>query len=199
MVTIILLRITGSNMRKAILYIVTVACLSRCTSGERLFETRPSKEQRSVSQFKLDGVYVGKQLHSSEFSVSCFIFYNNGVAVIYDPIYYVHDITNRDLLQQQIKYTVKFDDSTYRKKESGGFNVNGDLIKIQLFRISGGGIYGLCEYNGRIINDSTIYIANCKFSENPNSCRENFYLHFMKMNKPDSTNYLMQKKWYWKD
>lgn len=184
---------------KGTLSIFVICVFITCTTGKKNFVAKPIKKDSKINLIRLNGSYVGKQINGSNTSVGCFFLYENGVALLYDPVYYIHEINNSDVVRKQILYTINFKDSFSRKKESGGFVITENRINIQVFRPTTGGLFGLCEYKGSIINDSTIYIGSCNFPENPNFCRENFYLHFIPMTKPDSSNQLMKKKWYWSD
>lgn len=164
-----------------------------CIIGKKNFTAKPSKNINTLNLIKMDGSYVGKDATG----YICFLLYKNGVALLYDPIYHLSGIETLELAKKQILATIDYKDSRSKKKESGGFAIKENIIHIQIFRRTPGGIFGLCEYKGKIINDSTIHIDTCKFPENPNFCRDNFYLQLIKMNKPDSTNQLMDKGWYW--
>jgi hypothetical protein len=79
--------------------------------------------------------------------------------------------------------------------EWGAYIIEGDLIKIQEFYIKSsggfGGIWGVAESHGRILNDTTI----CLYEETKEKGKYEVYYHFKHlMPKPDSTNWLATDK-----
>ena len=101
-------------------------------------------------------------------------------------------------IEKKILERINFQDSFFRRKECGGYSINEGKISIQIFRYIPNGKESLCIFSGKIIDEQNIYIEECYFPDKPVYCRTNFYLKLIKMPKPDSTNQLMNKNWYWK-
>ena len=186
---------------KLIFILIILFCVSiNCTVGKKTFITKPIEIKNESFKIKLEGSYTGGLKNS----VVCFFLYNNGVILEYSPVYHLSNINNLDSVKQQVCFTIRYKDSIFAhsifkgRKEAGGFKIEGNKIQMQIMRKTPGFYWGLCSYSGTIINDSTIYINQCNFPLDPLQCSQDFYLSFIKMNKPDSTNQLMKKRWYWK-
>lgn len=187
---------TQLSLTKIFIWLLFVAfIITGCIYGKKDFNTKPTRRNFNINAIKLNGIYVGKQTTYYE-SILCFIFYNNGVVKLYDPIFYLHEIQNKDSVRQQVLCTIQRE---YRNmKEGGGFEIKNKIIRIQVFRTDASiGTPSLCEYQGRILNDTTIHIDKCNYPTYPNWCRQDFDLHFIKIAKPDSTNKFMKKNWFW--
>jgi hypothetical protein len=178
------------------MFLVLVAS---CTVRKRKFKAKPERQEKSVQQ-RIDGVFLAKHNYlPGEEEMEVFIFYVNGIVLQYYPIYDRPFIKTEDTsLFGRISGTIKYRDNIGMRKEAGGYSIDNKKVLIQVFRQTPGAIYSLCEYTGNMINDSSIFISNCKFPDNKNFCRENFYLSKIKMAKPDSTTRLIKKRWYWR-
>lgn len=175
--------------------------ISGCIHSKEDFRAKPVRQGNVTTQLKLNGVYVGKATTLGYESVLCFIFYSNGLVKLYDPIFYLHGINNKDSVKQQVSWTVKMwakERQRRSMKEGGGFEIINNKIVIQTFRADpDGGTPSLFEYKGYIVNDTTIHIQSCS-AYYSNWCRQNFSLHFVQMAKADSINNFMKKEWFWR-
>lgn len=164
------------------------------------FITKPSRKDKVSNELKLTGAYAGIYIHPvlKNKEIGAFFLYENGVALFYEPINFIEDYSkNADLLKKQIFDRILFQDNFFKRKQAGGYIIQKNVITIQIFRYMPYGGYSLCTFNGRILNDKSIYIYKCNMPDKPVYCRENFQLNFIQMEKPDSTNRLMKNSWYW--
>lgn len=183
------------------------SCLVRKVGGVNQFVTKPNKKNRKSNiEFQIDGAYVAsinvKDTTSGHFAI--WFLYSNGITLSYyckidEPLTRITKQTlinsiNREILDEK-KYSRKI-------RTAGGYVINGSKIKLQEYQIGHYGFYNLGEYNGIIINDTTINLSSTYFDKNVNdsfNTREKLLLHYLPMSKPDSINQWMNKKWYWAD
>ena len=96
---------------------------------------------------------------------------------------------------------ISFAKANYRgKMVGGGFEIKKTQFEMQFFSYIPYGSYKNFVEKGDIINDTTIYISSCKTKKGYgyDKCSyNNYYLNFLQMPKPDSTNQWMKRKWYW--
>ena len=96
-----------------------------------------------------------------------------------------------------IQNDLTFKSDFFESKQSGGISIDGDQLQIQVFRFIPSPAWGLCTFKGKVVNDTTLFISSCEMHKRPDYCLSEFHLHFLEMPKPDSTNQLMKRKWYW--
>jgi hypothetical protein len=191
-------------MNRLIFFLLLLSSCLPGNHGKRNFNSNPERIQTfSKFGFRTDGVYYGYNPNSltKDYGIIYFFFYNNRVlrnkvylAGIQDTLHdkkWVIDFIERD---------VKYRDSTYGENNEGAaFLIESNFIKIQDFiYIPGSLSWDLRTFNGRVINDTTLYIIGCNTIARPDYCINDFYLKYIPMKKPDSTNRLMKRNWYWK-
>lgn len=180
---------------KVILSILLSLSGINCGPIEReLFTSNPQKAKINFSKIKINGVYLGLVEHNNRKGTRVYFLYPNGIALQY----YLDEEQIINFNQKKITDTVSFIDKLYKVKQAGGYSIVGNRIQIQIFEFVNNGRFELCTYGGDILNDSSIFITSCKMKSNSNFCPVNFKLNFHQMPKPDSTNQLMSKSWYWK-
>ena len=163
------------------------------------FTSKPMRVSKNDLGLRLDGIFIGKVENKGKGGIMVFCFYNNGIALEYYLSEVATFFDDSDNLKKGKLYdTLKHIDRLYNVKQAGGYKITrGDLL-IQIFEFVNNGRYELCTYQGQIKNDSTIVISSCEIKSKSNFCPDNFSLNFYQMHKPDSTNQLMQKDWYWR-
>jgi hypothetical protein len=183
--------------------ILLSSCLIRKVGGVKYFVAKPNQNSlRKISNLRLNGVYI-RLIDSTAFKkrYDVVIPYSNGVALSY--YFFINNPQNEitsSMMIDSLNHYIKLDYKYLRgKKIAGGFTVNEKLLKYQLYEIGHYGIYELWDFNGQIINDTTINITSLYINgkNEKNNLKNNFTLHFLQMPKPDSTNQWMQKEWYW--
>ena len=189
-------------MKYLVFIIGSCAFHQSCVSGEKNFTAHPSKQRVISNGINVDGCYIGVYKHPLDSSeeIGAFMLYTNGIALMYDPIAMNQDsINNQTWLKKKIRNIIEFQDSFFGRKQAGGYLIEGNNIQIQLFLYVPYGANSLCTFTGRIVDDHTIRINSCSSDdkEGYKNCRSNFILRLIKMEKPDSTNQLMNKNWYW--
>lgn len=178
------------------------ACIPTNT-GKRNFTTKPQRiSVIQTSGLRTDGVYYGfhKNRNGNGYGLSYFFFYNNGV--MRNMVYLAgsKDSTrDREWINDFIQKDVNYKDSVYGHRNDGGaFRMDSNFIIMQDFiYIPGSLSWDLRTYSGQIINDTVLYISSCQTKARPDYCTDGYYLKFIPMQKPDSTNRLMKKSWYW--
>lgn len=200
MVILILLLTSGKiyNLKNLLVNILVfkLFLIYSCISGKNNFTSQPSKKIKKLFSLNLNGGYIGiyENPISNKKEIGCFFLYENGIALFYGPI---SAESNNDSLIKKIQDRIEFQDSFFRRKEAGGYSINDNRISIQIFRYIPDGRNGLCTYLGKIADNNTIFIEKCEFPKSPIDCNEKFQMILIEMTKPDSTNQLMKKKWYW--
>ncbi len=170
--------------------------------GIKQFIAKPSKNNSRPVTISLNGAYISApNLNDTAVLYGVWFLYSNGVSQSYycqinksikeiTPKLIIAAITNS--IGEERKYSKNL-------KTAGGFIINNNKIKLQEYQIGHYGFYNLTEYNGIILNNQTINIRYIKFGKS----NEDFGLnkdhlwYFLPMSKHDSSNQLMNKKWYW--
>jgi hypothetical protein len=189
-------------MKFIILFIFPMLCsLGSCIVEKNSFIARPDKKNIVNKSVRMEGNYIAivENPNNKTKGVAIFCLYNNGIALQYymsiDTLSY--GMANQ-LNDKRIFEYIAFTDSVYKNvKQAGGFKIDGNKIDIQIFEFVNYGSFELCTYKGAVINSTTIHIESCFIKSKSNFCPSNFDLKFTQMLKPDSTNQLMKKKWYW--
>ncbi|MEJ7673298.1 MAG: hypothetical protein WKF59_11430 [Chitinophagaceae bacterium] len=90
-------------MKKLISLIFSIWAIGSCTIDKKNFITKPFKKPLLINEIKLNGIYIGvypSPLGGKE--IGCFILYDNGIALLYEPIQFIEDsIENLNRLKQQ--------------------------------------------------------------------------------------------------
>ena len=162
----------------------------------------PSKD---TIKYGIDGVFAGfaDTKISERYTFESFVLYKNGVALGNFPVGFEKStINNQDStifsFKKRLATTKSFQDSIGMSwSYPGGYTLKDSTIIIQVYRKHPGFSQELFTYNGIVKNDSTIYIISCNSRGRPEYCRSNYYLHLLPIARPDSTNLLMNKNWYW--
>lgn len=172
-----------------------------CIARKHNFIAKPLRKDKTSSDLKLDGAYIGIYAHPilGHKEIAAFFLYENGIALFYEPIKFVEDSSkNSDWLKKRVFDRIQFQDNFFKRKQAGGYMIKNSKLIVQIFRYMPSGQHSLCTYAGKVLNNKTIYIEKCEMPDKSVYCRENFYLNHLEMEKPNSTNKLMKKSWYWK-
>lgn len=190
-------------IRFIVIVCIVLLCVS-CITQQKDFITHPQRKATGkVPLLRMDGGYWAIYERPDKSTgrgkdIGCFFFYENGIALWYDATGYREEReTDPDVLRRTISGFVASENSRVKDdKPAGGYTIDASGITIQIFRYTKYK-WELCSFKGQRINDSTVYIDGCNIEESKDYCREKFYLRFLSMEKPDSTNRLMKKKWYY--
>ncbi len=203
-------------MRYFFIIIAFFVGISSCVHT-RYFNAHPSKVSFNEQSLKIEGAYTAKFITTySKDSIGYYLDYgmtNYGMANnkkrVYqkDSIYsegirvlflYANGIV-RDNWLLSIDSLRTLNKSEYYKKNAayGGYKIVGDSITISSISYMPGLHWCPQSYYGKIINDSTIFIYGCFIKDRKDYCKSDFYLHYTKIPKPDSTNKWMKRNWYW--
>lgn len=195
-----------------IFYIVFVLSFQSCVVARykqvNNFTTKPSKVENGIVRLvKInDGAFIRNIGEINGFQhFDAIFFYSNGVSLSYYLKIPVgqKEQSFSELIEQEIQNEINLEKKYHNgKKTAGGYLLKSSgEIKIQLFQQGHYGIYELAEYNGVVLNESEIKIHSLTIGmTNENFADKiDFIYHFFKMSKPDSTNQLMNKTWYWEN
>lgn len=178
--------------------IILIIALGGCVANKADFTTKPEFNKMRNGSLDINGVYWSPvESSTSEKIIWAFCLYRNGVALMYNSV--PMDSVNNQDLAKKLTTTMNYDNVTYKVKQAGGYRVNNRSIEIQVFRFISYGGFEVCTFKGDILNDTTIHIISCSMKSRSQFCRSNFFLKFLPMKKPDSTNQFMNKKWYWQN
>jgi len=194
---------------KVLPFVILCVCLTSCIRGYRGFTTNPVKQtSANISGLSLNGVFLASvpdTFHNDPGRTrSAFFLYDNGVASLLGPAVCLENTYYDSLYKNKPEVAYVQDMLNHKFKispvlEYGGYQLNNKEITIQIFRYYPQFAWDLTIYRGAVVNDTTIYIASCSVPKNPDkNCLKDTYLRFIQMEKPDSTNRLMKRRWYWK-
>lgn len=188
-------------MKTIIIYILVSITFLGCIIGKTNFNIKPNKNSKISTNLRLDGVYVrsiDSIVNDKRFSI--FFLYNNGVLLCYTCRMDSTNKINSTSIINSINQEISFAKMNYHgKMMGGGFEIKGNTITLQYLGYSHYGKYEIVDHEGEIKNNTIIHISTCKIGKvyEPDKCPHNFYLTFLQMPKPDSTNQWMDKDWYW--
>ena len=190
-------------MKRYLLLLFALGIIS-CSVNKEGFNSKPSRTIKSefTKQIRLDGLYFGMFPDQKNVTRLFFFFlYGNGISSFSA---FASDSFIRKSNIDSILYFFKRNYSDEKKFESsfdfGGFTMKEKDIGIQILRYVPQFKWSTCSFQGRIINDTTLFMSKCDFQAQPNFCVDSFYLHFKKTEKIDSAknNNWINKQWYWK-
>jgi len=174
-----------------------------CSVEKEEFNSKPSRitKPEFTSQIRLDGLYFGIfPDQENRMRLFLFFFYNNGICSFSG---FASDDFKSNSNIDSILAFFKRNYSEGKKFESsfedGGFTMGEKNIEIQILHYIPKFKWSTCSFQGRIINDTTLFMSKCDFQPRSNFCVDSFYLHFKKTEKIDSikNNNWKNKSWYW--
>jgi hypothetical protein len=189
-------------MRNYLFLLFALGIIS-CSVGKEGFNLKPSRiiKPEFTKQIRLDGLYFGIfPDQENKMRLFLFFFYNNGICSLSG---FASDNFKSNSGIDSILAFCKRNYSEEKKFESsfdyGGFTRKEKNIEVQVLRYVSQFKWSTCSFQGRIINDTTLFMSNCDFQARPNFCVDSFYLHFKKTEKIDSAknNNWINKSWYW--
>ena len=137
------------------------------------------------NSLKMNGYYMNYD--SLKDSRRIFIFYNNGV------VYHAHigGFKSEELENVLLRQNVLAD-----VKSPGAFRIKENNIEINLIEHTNYEMHRVREYRGAVLTDSTFVIFSSYMTGGYPEEKDTIFYHFVPTAKPDSTSWLMRRKWY---
>jgi hypothetical protein len=172
---------------------ICLLLLNSCILHKNQFTAKPLKNINEKTISSINGVYAGfaEDSNSKIKSVCFYVFYQNGVVLSYNPV------GSYDLTPDSIETVVRRKFSYNKVFDVGGYKVVDSNIIIQLYRKVPGFAYDLFSYNAKLYSNGNIYVSTCKTKDRKDWCNDEYELKRFPIEKPDSTNRLFSKRWYW--
>jgi len=177
--------------------------ITSCLVKKEGFISKPSRTIKSEfsKQIKLDGLYFGIfPDQENRMRLFLFFFYDNGICSFSGfASEKLKSNSNIDSILAGFKQNYSAEKNFESSFDYGGFIMKEENIKIQILRYIPQFRWSTCNFQGRIINETTLIMFKCDFQASPNFCVDSFYLHFKKTEKIDSAknNKWINKPWYW--
>jgi hypothetical protein len=172
---------------------ICLLLLNSCALRKSQYVTKPSRNINEVSPSPINGVYAGfvEQASNKLKSITFYVFYQNGVVLSSLPM------TSHNLTSDSIETVIRRA-FLYRKFfDIGGYRIVDSSISIQLYRRVPGFAYDLFTYSAKLYSSGNIFINSCETKDRKDWCRMGYELKWFPIEKPDSTNRFLKKRWFW--
>lgn len=173
------------------LFIIVIILLnSSCWSVNHKNFTLPLNTYVKSNSFKMNGYYIN---FDSVDNLSVLLFYNNGV------VYSVKTGgVKRDKVDSFVNtYILPNKDVLSDFKNPGSFRINENKIEINLILPTHYQRHSVKELQGTLLTDTSFFIYSGYMPGGLPKQNDTIIYHFVpSTTKPDSTNWLMKRKWY---
>jgi len=172
------------------LSVITIVLLTcSCWSVNHKNFRLPLNGYEKNNSIKMNGFY--KYYDSVENRFEVFIFYNNGV-VYYENMGGI----KREEIDGYIRSIILVHQKPlYENKNPGSFRINKNKIGINVIIPTHYNRHAVNEFQGTILSDTSFIITSDYWPGIPIK-NDTLVYHFFPAQKPDSTNWLMRRKWF---